>query len=152
MKLWCQRRTSQQRLPTARSGRATGQALVEMALVVLLMITLAVAIIDFGVYMYRFVQTGNCVREAARRASVHDPNAGAGDESDYCIDRALDGELTLSYSMDGDIEQVTATINTTYNWMALDGLLNLLTFGSASLDPGPLRASSTMRVEGEVSP
>lgn len=130
-----------------------GQALVEMAMVVILLLTLAVATVDFGVYMYRFVQAGNCARETARRAAVRDPNAGAGDESDYCIDNAVAGALSLpsGYCNLPPGEPVTATLNTNHQWLALDGLVSLLTAGTVSLPAAPISASSTMRMEGQVA-
>src|SRR6476619_3165392 len=53
-----------------RHGRQPGQAIVEMALVTLLLLTLTFEIADVGLYMFDFVQTANCTREAARRAAV----------------------------------------------------------------------------------
>ena len=135
-----------------RSGPATGrpltrrhrgQAIIEMAIVATLMMVLAVGIVDFGVYMYKYVQAANCVREAARRAVVRDPNA---ESPPYCVDAGLAPDVTPNNWVTLPTgEQVTARIDTTYSWL---GLKFLIPFLPSTL---PLRAQTSMRMEGQVA-
>lgn len=125
-----------------RTSAARGQALVEMAIVVMIMITLVVASIDFGVYLYRYVQAANCVREAARRAVVRADNAT---NPPYCVDAGLQPTLSpADYQSLNAGDEVSATIDIAHDWLALDTFIPGL--GSTI----PIRARTTMRMEGQV--
>lgn len=122
--------------------RNQGQALIEMAIVVMIMITIVVASIDFGVYLYRYVQAANCVREAARRAVVRADNA---ENPPYCVDAGLQPTLSpTNYKALNAGAEVTASINVAHDWLALDTFIPGL--GSTI----PIRAQTTMRMEGQV--
>ena len=56
---------------TLRQAGARGQALLEMALVVPLLIVMVVGVFEFGVILYAHVQVANAVREGARAASLY---------------------------------------------------------------------------------
>lgn len=117
-----------------------GQALVEMAIVIVLMIMLSVSSLDFGIYMYRYVQAANCVREAARRMSVRAPNAS---NPPYCADAGLTPTISPGdYQTAPAGTEVTATININHTWMALDKFIPGLT--------GTIKARTSMRLEGKV--
>ncbi len=125
-----------------RTDATRGQALVEMAIVFMIMMTLIVASIDFGVYLYRYVQAANCVREAARRAVVRANNAA---NPPYCVDAGLQPTLSpANYNALNAGAEVTASINVPHDWLALDTFIPGL--GSTI----PIRAQTTMRMEGQV--
>lgn len=126
--------------------RHRGQALIEMAMVSILLLTLVVGIIDFGIYFYRYVQAANCVRETARRAAVRDPNALSASEDRFCFDAAANGALAIAPGGWVDLasgEPVTASVSTTHTWIAISYLIPAV--GSTV----GITASSTMRMEGE---
>ena len=129
------------RLPKRlRPAAATpGQAMIEMALVMLILLSLSFGIADFGLYMYKYVQVANCTREAARRAAVRqDPN-----NIPYCVDASL--KPTVTYADPGMAvgTDVTATVNTTYNWIAICYFVPGM---SCSIS---LSSATTMRLEGQ---
>ena len=123
-----------------RSGKPKpGQAMVEMALVAMLLLTLTFGIADMGLFMYKYVQAANCTREAARRAAVRkDPT-----NIPYCVDASL--VPSISYADPGKAvgTDVTASIDTTYNWIVIGylvpGLGNTIN----------LKSHTTMRLEGQ---
>ena len=118
-----------------RDQRQRGQAIVETAIVMLLLLTLTFGVLDMGVYMYRYIQAANCVREFARRTVVNESTADT-----YCVDAGL----TPAVSVSG--EEVTATIDTVHNWMVVSYLI-------PGLGPtAPIDARVTMRMEVQVSP
>lgn len=57
----------------SRWRKARGQAIIEMALVLPILLLLVFGVCDFGVYMFRQSEATNCVREVARRAAVWAP-------------------------------------------------------------------------------
>ena len=136
-------RRGQTRQGEARRHR--GQAMVEMALVMLLLLILTFGIADMGLYMYKELQAVNCVREVARAAVVRrDLAAGS-----YCVDSGLFASVTLSDSgytcLEGG-EPLSASINQTHRWIAIGYLI-------PALGPTvPLRAAETMRMEGQIDP
>src|SRR3712207_1901462 len=66
-------------------GRRPGQAMVEMALVMMLLLILTFGIADLGLLTYRHVQAANCVREIARQAAIRQDVPGV----TYCVDSGL---------------------------------------------------------------
>jgi Flp pilus assembly protein TadG len=123
-----------------RTEDARGQALVEMAIVIVIMIMLTVSSIDFGIYMYRYVQAANCVREAARRAVVRAPGAAS---APYCAEAGLTPTISpADYQSAAPGSEVVASITVDHDWMALDNFIPGLT--------GTIRARTSMRMEGQV--
>jgi hypothetical protein len=112
--------------------------MVEMALVTLLLLTLTFGIADIGLYMFDYVQTANCTREAARRAAVRkDPT-----DIPYCPSPNL--APSISYSNGGAPgTDVTATIEKTHTWIVICYLVPGMSCTS------PLRSYTTMRMEGQ---
>lgn len=111
--------------------RARGQALIEMAIVSMLLLTLVIGIIDFGFFFFRYVQAANCVREAARSYVTH--------AYDSDLPECGDG-MTPTVSEDGD--NAVATVSFEHDWLALDTLI-------PGLAGTTITASSTMRIEPE---
>jgi hypothetical protein len=124
-----------------RAGAANGQALIEMAIVIVILVTITVASIDFGVYMYRYVQASNCVREAARRAVVR--KYADAMNPPYCIDAQLpapswDPAPPSDALAPGD--PIRAYVDVNYDWLALDTFIPGIT--------GKIKVGATMRMEG----
>jgi hypothetical protein len=110
-----------------------------LAIVIMIMVMITVSAVDFGVYMYRYVQAANCVREAARRAAVRADNAAS---PPYCIDAGLAPTISpAAYKTAATGSEVVATIDVAYDWMALDTFIPGLT--------GSIKARTSMRMEGQ---
>ena len=130
------------RLNYRRRGRhqdhRPGQAMVEMAIVMMLLLVLCFGMADFGLYMYKYVQAANCTREAARRAAVRqDPT-----NIPYCVDASLAPSVTYADASHSTGSDVTASINFNYNWIVIDHLIPGLSPTIA------LQSHTTMRLEG----
>jgi hypothetical protein len=118
--------------------------MVEMGLVVMLLLTLTFGIADLGIFMFKYVQAANCVREAARRAVVRDPNAGS---PPLCVSSDLQPTVSpAGYATLKAGQPVTATINQTHTWIVIGYLV------PGMGDTVPLKAATTMRMEGQFSP
>ena len=118
-----------------------GQAVLETALVLPLLLTLMFGIAEMGLYMYDYVQAANCAREAARRAAVRAANP---DSPPYCVSATLHPTLTYADpSKKSAGTDVTATVNSTHHWLVIDNLVPGL--GASQ----PLHAAVTMRMEPE---
>ncbi len=128
------------RVDQSQVKRHRGQAMVEMALVIMLLLVLTFGIADIGLYMYRYVQAANCVREVARRAVVRQPTTNT-----YCVDSSLTPTLSADPATLQAGEEIIASIDTTHEWIAIGYLI-------PALGPtAPVRAGVTMRMEGQVS-
>jgi Flp pilus assembly protein TadG len=118
-----------------------GQAILETALVLPILVTLVFGIAEVGLYMYDYVQATNCAREAARRASVRDPNAAS---PPYCVSVTLQPTLTPgNYATQPGGTNVTATVNADHDWLVIGNLIPGL--GASA----PLDATVVMRMEAE---
>jgi hypothetical protein len=122
-----------------------GQAVVETALVLPILLVLMFAIAELGLYMYDYVQATNCAREAARRAAVRDANA---ESPPYCLSAELLPTVTpdpwISAPAGSD---VTAVVNSDHDWIIIHMLIPLLG-GSPLPDSWPIEATVVMRMEG----
>lgn len=129
----------------SRSGKLarseSGQGLVEMALIAMTMVILVAGIVDFGIYMYRYVQASNCVRESARLAVVRDK------DKRYLNPRYCEG-ANLTPKLNGDPQtleggaMIEARINVPYDWLSLDQLIPMPSLS--------LTAATSMRMEPKV--
>jgi Flp pilus assembly protein TadG len=118
-----------------------GQALIETALVLPILLTLVFGIAEMGLYMYDYVQAANCAREAARRASVRAADA---DSPPYCVSATLQPTLTpANYEDQPGGSDITAEVDSDHNWIVIDNLIPGLP------NPMPLNATVVMRMEGE---
>lgn len=121
-----------------RTGVQSGQAMVEMALIITVLLVLAFGTVDAGLYMYRYVQAANCTREAARRAAVRDNPASI----PYCV--SADLAPSVSYSAGGAPgSNVTASLSITHQWIIIGHLVPGI--GSTI----PINSHTTMRMEGQ---
>ncbi len=127
-----------------RDGRVArrhrGQAIIEMSLVMMILLMLTFGIADVGLYMYRYVQAANCVREVARRAVVRQPTTNT-----YCVDNDLDPTLSADPETLPAGQEITASLDKTHTWMVMSYLIPGIG------ETAPLRAAVTMRMEGQVT-
>jgi hypothetical protein len=122
-----------------------GQAIIETALVLPLLLALMFAIAEGGLYMYDYVQAINCAREAARRAAVRDPDAAT---PPYCVSVDLLPTLDPDPWVDAlGGSEVTATVASDHDWIIIHQLIPLLG-GSPLPDSWPISATVVMRMEG----
>ncbi len=128
------------RLKAIAQHRRRGQAVVEMALVTPLLLMLCFGVIDFGYYMYNYVQAANCVREAARRAAVRAVDAS---NPPYCSEASLQPTVTANYLSLPAGSEVTATVNAPHTWIAIGYMVPGL--GSTTT----ITARTSMRMEGQ---
>lgn len=121
-----------------RTGAKPGQAMIEMAIVALLLLILTFGTVDAGLYMYKYVQAANCTREAARRAAVRQNPANI----PYCVDASL--APTITYAAAGAPgTDVTATLAKNHSWLVIGNLI-------PGIGPTiPLNSHTTMRMEGQ---
>jgi hypothetical protein len=128
-----------------------GQAVIETALVLPLLLVLMFGIAELGLYMFDYVQAINCAREAARRAAVRDPDA---DEPPYCVSAELLPTLTAEggdYMTAPAGSDVTAEVDYNHDWIIIHMLVPLLG-GSPLPDSWPISATVVMRLEGVQVP
>jgi hypothetical protein len=122
-----------------RAGASRGQGLVELAVIIVILVMLTVSSVDLGVFMYKYVQAANCVREAARRAAVRADNAGS---PPYCLDAGLQPTLNpANYKAAATGSDVEATINVSYDFIALGYFIPGIS--------GTINAHTKMRMEGQ---
>lgn len=130
----------------SRSGKsakgAPGQGLVEMAMIAMTMVILVAGIVDFGIYMYRYVQASNCVRESARLAVVRDKDERYNNPP-YCEGANLTPTLNGDPKTLAGGAMIEARIDVPYDWLSLDQLI-------PNLPSISLTAATSMRMEPKV--
>ena len=114
-----------------------GAALVELALTLLLLLTIVFGIFEYGRVMYTINTLNHVAREGARRAAVSPPpiNIDAIVENSIHFDNP-EIAITISNSAPGSGEPVTVTV--TLPFQGLTGLVPV---------PATLRGKATMRYE-----
>lgn len=117
-----------------------GQAIVEMALVALILFSLTFGIADVGLFMYDYVQAANCVREAARRASVRADNAAS---PPFCVNSGLVPVVTAGYKTLPAGSEVQATLTANHKWIAI------CYFVPGMSCTFQIKAATSMRMEGQ---
>ena len=123
-----------------RTSLKPGQAMIEMALVLMLLLVLTFGIVDAGLYMFRFVQATNCTREVARRAAVRDANPL---DVPYCVSADLRGNVVLVGAGGDPGADVTASLDVDHEWLVIDHLI-------PGMNPTiPIHSQTTMRLEGQ---
>jgi Flp pilus assembly protein TadG len=128
-----------------------GQALIETALVIPLLLALMFGIAEGGLYMYDYVQAINCAREGARRAAVRAADAAT---PPYCVSADLLPTLTAEggdYMTAPAGTNVTAVVASDHDWIIVHQLFPLLG-GSPLPDSWPISATVVMRLEGVQVP
>ena len=117
-----------------------GQAIIEMALVIMILLTLTFGTADIGLFMYDYVQAANCVREAARRAAVRAPNA---DSPPYCANSGLVPQVPAGYQDFPTGSEVEVTLTKEHQWIAI---CHFVPGMSCTFD---ITARTSMRMEGQ---
>jgi hypothetical protein len=124
-----------------------GQALIETALALPLLLVLMMGIAELGLYMFDYVQAIHCARESARRAAVRAADAAT---PPYCVSAELLPTLTAEggdYMTAPAGSDVTAVVASDHDWIVLHQLVPLLG-GSPLPDSWPISATVVMRLEG----
>jgi Flp pilus assembly protein TadG len=124
-----------------------GQAMVEFALVLPLLILILCGILDFGWIFFHQILVNNAAREAARYSSIHLYDDGAVNDDDTAAAQSaakasssvLPDTMRVSLTVSDDSVTVTVTSPTD----VLTGLMAPV-FGGNTVD---LTATSTMRAE-----
>lgn len=134
-------------------GRKSGQAMIEMAIVMSLLLILTFGMVDFGLFLTGYIRASNCAREVTRTAVVR----VAGAET-KCGSHQLT-PLFESYSVALDPADymnastgtpVKATVVATYRWKAIAPLMNAFYPGGTIWDPTiTTTTTATMRMEGK---
>lgn len=117
-----------------------GQAIIEMVLVIMILLSLTFGTADLGLYMYDFVQAANCVREAARRAAVRADNAGS---PPFCISSNLVPQVPAGYKTLPAGSEVQVTLTKDHRWIAI------CYFVPGMSCTTQIRAATSMRMEGQ---
>lgn len=131
----------QERLQRRRSGATKpGQAMIEMALVIMLLLTLSFGTVDVGLFMYDYVQAANCVRESARRAAVRADNAAS---PPFCISSNLVPQVPAGYKSLPTGSEIQVTLTKPHKWIAICYLVPGM---DCTFD---ITAKTSMRMEGQ---
>lgn len=130
--------------------RERGQALVEFALLLPVILMVLFLVIDFGVGISRWIVVTNAAREAARLGASGEP------DSDVIKAKAVDtgaklltpDDVTVTYrdsDGNGDADRGDSVkVNTTYEYRLITPLKALLDLGSGSIT---LKGCADMRLE-----
>ena len=133
-----------------RSNSDRGQAILEVAIVLPLLLVMVMGIVDFGLGLRDWITVTNATREGARVAAIGSSCSSirqrVKDASSGLI--TSDSEITISPSdckfSSGDSAKVTVQ----YSYKLLTPLAGLLNLVGASIDSTiPIQSSSSMRVE-----
>jgi Flp pilus assembly protein TadG len=133
----------------------SGQAVIELALTLPLLLVIVMGIFDFGLMFQHYEVVTNAAREGARVAVL--PNYTTADAQARAQQYLTSGGLSASatiLAVPGQatfgspaktVNQVTVTVNYPYTYPFIGPILNLL---GGSLGSVTLQGVSTMRVEG----
>ncbi len=133
------------------TGRKRGQAMVEMAIVMTLLLILSFGMVDFGLYLTGTIRASNCAREVTRAAVIRNPNAATFCNSHQLTPLFESATVTLNPSVYMDAAsgtQVTATVVAVYRWKAIAPLINAFFPGTPWNATQSTTTTSTMRMEG----
>jgi Flp pilus assembly protein TadG len=137
--------------PSKTRQRSSGQALVEMALVLPILFVMVFAILDFGLGLRAWISITNSAREGARVGAVRGT-----------CDAIMDRVKATSGGLVTDDDQITITpatcngaagssviVNVNYDYDLITPLGGMLKFLGASTFPSTfnIQSSSDMRVE-----
>jgi Flp pilus assembly protein TadG len=136
-------------------GSESGQAIIELAFALPLLLVLVMGIFDFGLMFQRFEVVTNAAREGARVGVL--PSYSTADAQARAQQYLTSGGLTSSATINAavaqvsfgsplkTVNQITVTVQYVHNYVFIGPILNL--FGG-SLGSVTLQGKSTMRVEG----
>jgi Flp pilus assembly protein TadG len=136
-------------------GSESGQAIIELAFALPLLLVIVMGIFDFGLMFQRFEVVTNAAREGARVGVL--PSYSTADAKARAQQYLTSGGLTSSATINAavapvsfgsplkTVNQITVTVQYVHNYVFIGPILNL--FGG-SLGSVTLQGVSTMRVEG----
>lgn len=137
----------------ARPRKRRGQAIIEMALVMVVLLTLSFGVVDFGLFLTGYIRASNCAREAARTAIVRDTVG-----TDFCssghqlvplFESAPVSMDPTNYKCQDRGTPVTATVTATYRWKAIAGVVNTFFPGTPWAETQATITKATMRMDGD---
>ena len=135
-----------------RKGALRGQATLEFALILPLLLALVGGTCDFGMFMFQREQAASCVRTVARKASVRITTAMSTTAAPQCQKAASKGAAaftmspsTISGTSPAAGSDVTVAIDYLYDPVFLDLILPMN--GWSPLTNMRVTASITMRME-----
>jgi Flp pilus assembly protein TadG len=135
-----------------RSDKKPGQAIIEMAFVMTLLLILSFGIADFGLLLTAEIQASNCAREIARRAVVRDASAATACSGYTALNALIGGPPTVTLPAYMDLASgtsITARVDGDYTFIAIAPLLNNLFPGSLFPATSSVGSETTMRMEGK---
>lgn len=147
MKLGLLRRTPRRRL----TGRRRGQAILEMAVVMSLLLILTFGMVDFGLFLTGYIRASNCAREVTRAAVIRNASAGTMCSSHQLTPLFESVTVTVTpggYMTADSGTEVTATVVGVYRWKALAPLINAFYPGTPWSPTQSTTTRATMRMEG----
>lgn len=124
-----------------------GQAMVEFALVLPLLILLLCGILDFGWIFYNDIMVSNAAREAARYSAIHVYDDGSFSSADVSAAKnaALASSAALPDTLTATVTVANGSVTVTVKspTAVLTGITSTI-FGGKTVD---LTGTSTMRIE-----
>jgi Flp pilus assembly protein TadG len=156
----------------SESGRERGQAVIELALTLPLLLLIVLGVFDFGLMFQKYEVVTNAAREGARVGVLPDytpadaalraqqymavgglpvPPAtqricgAAVVKNTWCAEAVVSITTIAGSNPAKDVEQVTMTVEFDYEYQFVGPMMSL--FGGGSLGVGRLRSVSTMRIE-----
>ena len=135
-----------------RKRALRGQATLEFALILPLLLAIVGGTCDFGMFMFQREQAASCVRTVARKASVRSTTAMSSTEAPQCQKAASKGAAafmmtpgTITGTAPAAGSDVTVAIDYLYDPIFLDLILPMT--GWSPLTNMRVTASVTMRME-----
>lgn len=127
-----------------------GQALVEFALLVPILVLLVFSIVDFGMGFYSWIAITNGAREGARLGVVNGTQAEIIDRVETAVDITNEGSnmtVTVTNAQGQPGESVVVRVDYDYEFITpLAGLVQFMSGGS--IGPTlPMATTATMRLE-----
>jgi Flp pilus assembly protein TadG len=134
-----------------RRDEKPGQAVIEMAFVMIILLILSFGMVDFGMLLTGYIRASNCAREAARTAVVREPGADGVCAAHQLTPLFESATVSLDPAAYEDLDsgtEVKATVVATYRWKAIAPLMNAF-FPGSPWDPTiTTTTTTTMRMEG----
>ena len=137
------------RQPNRPARKRRGQAIIEMAVVMVVLLTLTFGMVDFSLFLSGHIQVTSCAREVARQAVVRQD--GALTKCDGQLGLFEIHTVTISpsdYKNANTGDPLTVTVTGTYRWKALAPIVNAFFPGTLWPATHTTTTKVTMRMEG----
>ncbi len=141
------------RMRRGLTGRRRGQAMVEMAIVMSVLLILSFGMVDFGLFLTGYIRASSCAREVTRGAVIRNASAPT-----FCNGHQLTPlfeSVTVTVNPSGYMTAnsgtpVTATVVAVYRWKAIAPLINAFFPGTPWAATATTTTTATMRMEGRA--